>query len=257
MAESNQNQITFFDIPDKNGRTWSLNPWKTRFALNYKSLPYHTSWTEYPLIAPTLSPHLPPATPPPSTTSYTIPAIRFPDDNGGTYLMDSKKIAIELERRYPSPQYPSLGLDSPVLEKLEAIMPRLLKGLYGVFVPGVVKRVLGEGSKGYFKETREEAFGMGIDELEAKQGGERVYEEVIGNDLKEVTRLLKENGKGEGPFFEGDKVTYADFVWAGFLLFIRGAAGEEGWGKLLEATGDREAHEKLLKAVEPWARDDI
>lgn len=250
MAASNQDQITFFDIPSKDGHTWSFNPWKTRFVLNYKSLPYHTAWTEYPDIAPVLSPHLPPAVPPPSTSSYTIPAIRFPD---GTYLMDSKKIALELETRYPAPQYPSLHLDSPVLAKLEAIFPRLIKGLYGVFVPGVVKRVLGPKSQPYFTETREANFGMSLDELEKKLGGESVYE-AIGDDLKEVTELLKET---EGKFFEGDKVTYADFVWAGLLSFMRGAAGEEGFGKLLEATGDRQAHEKLLKGVEPWARDDI
>ncbi|KAJ4402337.1 hypothetical protein N0V85_005336 [Neurospora sp. IMI 360204] len=247
---ANQDQITFFDIPSKDNRTWTLNPWKTRFALNYKSLPYTTSWLDYPDIAPTLSPHVPPAGPVPSMNAYTIPAIRFPD---GTYVMDSKKIALALEERYPSPQYRSLHLDSPVLAKLEPIMDGLLGKVVGIFVPGVAKKVLGPKSAPYFIRTREEALGMSIDELERTQGGVQVYTEKIAEELREVTALLKES---EGPFFEAGKVTYADFVWAGFLIFMR-YADEEGFEKLLEATGDREAHESLLEAVKPWSRDDI
>lgn len=186
----------------------------------------------------------------PSTSAYTIPAIRFPD---GTYMMDSKKIALALEERYPSPQYPSLHLDSPVLAKLEPIVSRLLGKVVGIFVPGVAKKVLGPKSAPYFIRTREEAFGMSIDELERTQGGVQVYAEKIGEELREVTAMLKETA---GPFFEAGKVTYADFVWAGFLIFMR-YADEEGFEKLLEATGDGDVHEMLLMSVWPWARDDI
>ncbi|KAK3497887.1 uncharacterized protein B0T23DRAFT_452053 [Neurospora hispaniola] len=249
MANQDQ-QITFFDIPSKDGRTWTLNPWKTRFALNYKSLPYHTQWLEYPDIRPTLSPHLPPAAPEPSTSSYTIPAIRFPD---GTYMMDSKTIAVALEERYPAPQYPSLHLDTPALAKLESLMPGMMGKLVGVFVPGAVKNILGPKSQPYFISTREAAFGMSIDELQKTQGGVQAYEK-IREELQEATALLKQNTAG--PFFEGDKVSYADFVWAGFLLFMK-YADAEGFDKLLEATGDKEANERLLEGVKPWARDDI
>ncbi|KAL0475599.1 hypothetical protein QR685DRAFT_513177 [Neurospora intermedia] len=250
MANQDQ-QITFFDIPSKDGRTWTLNPWKTRFALNYKSLPYHTQWLEYPDIRPTLSPHLPPAAPEPSTSSYTIPAIRFPD---GTYMMDSKSIAVALEERYPAPQYPSLHLDTPALAKLESLMPGMMGKLAGVFVPGAVKNILGPKSQPYFISTREAEFGMSIDELQKTQGGVQAYEK-IREELQEATALLKQNA-ARGPFFEGDKVSYADFVWAGFLLFMK-YADAEGFDKLLEATGDKEANERLLEGVKPWARDDI
>ncbi|KAK3950142.1 hypothetical protein QBC32DRAFT_326372 [Pseudoneurospora amorphoporcata] len=250
---TNRDQITFYDIPDKDGHAWSLNPWKTRFALNYKRLPYHTEWTEYPDIAPTLRPHLPPAAPEPSTSAYTIPTIKFPD---GTYVMDSKEIAQALEERYPSPQYPSLHLDSPVLAKLEPLVnPGLLGKVVGIFVPGVAKRVLAPASADYFIKTREEAFGMKLDELEKTQGGVGVYTDKIAGQLREVTSLLNET-KDKGPFFEGDKVTYADFVWVGFLILMR-KADEEGFEKLLEATGDREAHVRLLDGVKPWADDSI
>lgn len=99
---------------------------------------------------------------------------------------------------------------------------------------------------------------MSIDELERTQGDrEEVYssQKGIRDELKQVTDLLNET-KDQGPFFEGDKPTYADFVWAGFLIFMR-KADEEGFEKLLEATGDREAHVRFLEAVKPWADDSI
>ena len=150
-----------------------------------------------------------------------------------------------------------------MLAKLEPLVnPGLLWKLVGIFVPGVAKRVLGPASAEYFIRTREEAFGMSVDELEKAKGKrEEVYsdsnsdENAVGGELKKVTALLNET-KEQGPFFEGDKPTYADFVWAGFLIFMK-KADEEGFVQLLETTGDKEAHEKLLEAVKPWADDSI
>ncbi|KAI0682851.1 hypothetical protein BC835DRAFT_807562, partial [Cytidiella melzeri] len=45
--------IIFYDIDSsKPGRAWSPNTWRTRYALNYKGIPYRTEWVEYPDIEP-------------------------------------------------------------------------------------------------------------------------------------------------------------------------------------------------------------
>jgi len=44
--------IILYDLPSKDPcGCWSLNPWKTRMALNYKGVDYNTEWVEYPDIA--------------------------------------------------------------------------------------------------------------------------------------------------------------------------------------------------------------
>ena len=71
--------------------------------------------------------------------------------------------------------------------------------------------------------------------------------------LKEITDLLNET---EGPFFMGDQVSYADFSWAGYLLFLE-RLGDGLLEKLMETSGDKRAHERLLQGVSPWSsRDD-
>lgn len=48
-------EMVLYDIPSKpRCHGWSVNPWKTRMALNYKRIPYKTEWTELPDLAPKL-----------------------------------------------------------------------------------------------------------------------------------------------------------------------------------------------------------
>lgn len=72
--------------------------------------------------------------------------------------------------------------------------------------------------------------------------------------LEEVTTMLKEDGSG--PYFLGKEVSYADFVWAGLLIFMR-RIGDDVYENVLKATGDRKVHEELLEGVKEWsARSD-
>ena len=70
--------------------------------------------------------------------------------------------------------------------------------------------------------------------------------------LRELTELLKkEEG---GPFFAGESVGYADFMWAGVLMFFKDVDRDgDIWGKVVECAGDGgEAFEGLLRGVQPW-----
>lgn len=231
-------QLVLFDLPSKPPRAaWSLNPWKTRFLLNFKGIDYKTEWLEYPDIKPTLEPFTPAN---PSTGTWTIPTVKFPD---GSYLMDSQKIAERIEAEHPEP---SVHLDSPVLEKLFAIMPRLMTALRPVYFVDVPKNLLSEKSVEYWHETRSKMVNMPLDQLDREQGGQQPWD-AAKPILAEVEALLKENS--DGPFFLGKTVSYADFVWAGFLIFFQRHQNIDNVYKISE---NAQIHKDLLEATAPW-----
>ncbi|KAH0489441.1 hypothetical protein TgHK011_009870 [Trichoderma gracile] len=238
-----QQQITLFDLPSKepNG-TWSLNPWKTRLLLNYKGLDYKTEWLHYPDIAPRLKPHLPPNE---TGTEYTIPAILFPD---GTYMMDSAKIAPAIEQRYPSPP---AHVSSPLVPKIEHLTLEAITPLFPILMHKISQVILADKDYDYWVGRHTRRLGMPLDEYERQNGGEEVWAGARPA-LSELTQLLKER-QAEGPFFLGAEVSYADFVWVGALVFVKRV--DEGiFREVLERSGAREVHERLLEACEPWLR---
>ncbi|KXX80634.1 Maleylacetoacetate isomerase [Madurella mycetomatis] len=254
-------QIVLFDIPSKAPRkTWSLNPWKTRMLLSYKGLDFKTEWVmnppflhqasatrsllEYPEIRPRLEPHLPPHEDEPG---YTIPTIMLPD---GRYVMDSLKIAEVIEAEYPTP---SVHLDSPYHTKVRDFVRDIMGRLQPVYVVHVVKRILDEPSVPYWNRTRAEYVGMPLDQYEKENPVDKCWEKAAPV-MKGVTALLEENS--QGPFFMGSEVSYADFAWGGFLIFIR-SIGEEMLEELLKVSGNAKVHLDLLEALSPWTeRDD-
>lgn len=162
-----------------------------RLILNLKGIPYKTEWLEYPDIAPTLKAlGIPPAEPP--AQAYTSPTIRL----GDKYIMDSRKIADALEQAHPSP---SLHLDSPILQKVEELMPGCIMPIAPAFLPLVPRFRLSPASAEYFERTRAERFGMPLSQFEKEKGGEGVWK-VAEPKWKEMGELLKAEG---GPFFMG------------------------------------------------------
>ncbi|KAJ4137420.1 hypothetical protein NW768_003007 [Fusarium equiseti] len=231
-------QLVLFDLPSRepNG-AWSLNPWKTRFLLNFKGIDYKTEWLEYPDIKATLEPHVPAN---PATGTWTIPTVKFPD---GTYIMDSAKILERIEKDYPEP---SVHKDSPVLAKLFAIMPKIMGALQPVYFTHVPGRILSEKSQPYWYETRSKVAGQPLDELYQKKGGQSAWDNAKPH-VQEVEALLKENS--EGPFFLGKTPSYADFVWGGFLIFMQ---RNQVIDEVYKISGDAQLHKDLLEATAPW-----
>jgi len=167
----------------------------------------------------------------------------------GEYVMDSRKIATRLEELYPTP---SLHLDSPYQAKIESAMNKIMTHVEPIFLPLVPKNILNEASNPYWYRTREAWAGMSLDKLWEEKGGEKAWEALEkSGDLQEVVGWLKENP--EGPFFLGKEISYADFVWAGFLLFMKSIGREYGYDQVLKRSGgDGEVHERLLDALKQW-----
>ncbi|KAK4224004.1 hypothetical protein QBC38DRAFT_486493 [Podospora fimiseda] len=241
-------QILFFDIPSKPPlAAWSLNPWKSRLVLHYKNLNYTTEWLEYPEIAPRLKDHIeawPENSGLPPGTTHTIPALKLPS---GEWLMDSKKIAHRLEELYPSPP---LHLDSPVIPKLEAALKIIMKHLSNYFMPLLPSRILNEVSHAHWYKSREPVAGMPLDQLFETKGKTAWHDLEKEGTLREVTDWLKENE--EGPFFLGKEASYADFVWIGFLIFMKCLGEEDAYQQVLKRSGDAGVHERLMEAAKQW-----
>lgn len=110
--------------------------------------------------------------------------------------MDSQKIAIELEKQYPSP---SLHLDSPLLPKVEELVSESLELLKGVLKPKVPGRLLNQASEDYWVAKQEAKYGMSLSQLEKREGGDVAWENATPV-MKELGSLLKAEG---GPFVLG------------------------------------------------------
>ncbi|KAF4494680.1 glutathione S-transferase [Fusarium agapanthi] len=231
-------QYVLFDLPSRDPvGAWSLNPWKTRFLLNFKGIDYKTEWLEYPDIKPTLEPHV---SANPSTGTWTIPTIKFPD---GEYIMDSNNILERVEKDHPEP---SVHKDSPVLAKLFSIMPNIMSALRPVYFYTVPNNILSEKSIPYWHETRSKMAGQPIEELHKEKGGQQAWDNAKAH-IQEVEALLKENS--EGPFFLGKTPSYADFVWGGFLIFMQ---RNNIIDEVYKISGDSQLHKDLLEATAPW-----
>ncbi|KAI5865805.1 putative glutathione S-transferase [Durotheca rogersii] len=241
-------EIVLFDLPSRApNKCWSLNPWKTRLLLNYKGLPYRTEWVEYPDIKPRFKDHFPA-----DTEKYTIPTAILAD---GSWVMDSAAIAERVEAQHPTP---AARIDSPYVARVVAELAPAMGALVPVYLPAVHANVLTAASQPYFRATREATFGAALEDVAAGVApgtpGRAAVLAAAAPHLRAVSALLREDPAG--PFFEGARPSYADFVWAGHLLFARQLAGGI-FEDVLAATGDEEVHRSLLDAVKPWSdRDD-
>ncbi|KAF1915049.1 hypothetical protein BDU57DRAFT_517833 [Ampelomyces quisqualis] len=237
--------VVFFDLPSKQRTAWSLNPWKTRMVLNYKKIEYKTEWIEYPDLAPKLkSLGVPPNDPsdPGYYAAYSSPAIKLADD---TYMLDSWPIAHELEKRYPAP---SLHLDDPIVEKVRNHISTIMQPLTGFVIPKVPLKILNERSAAYFNETRKQKFGMPLSEVEKTTMTEENWEKAR-RQVKQVGEWLRERG---GPYFLGETVSYADFIFVGMLAMIK-RLDDELFRRFLDFD---EALPQLFEASKQWLEKD-
>jgi len=216
-------------------------------VLNYKKVGYTTMWIEYPEVAPTfknvgIEPNK-------EGMAYTSPTLRFPSyqGSGPQWVMESRKIAAALEERYPDPP---LHLDSPILPKVEAIIPKLTSPLAPINMPRVPRDILNPRSQEYFERTRAERFGMPLSEFEKSDKGGEVAWEGAAPHFKELADLLKENG---GPYFMGSIPSYADFVVVSYFQFERRLGEEDIFGRIMKMDPSFPA---LYEACEEWLQRD-
>lgn len=214
------------------------------YALNIKRLAYKTQWTELPDVKATRIAHsvAPVRKLPNDEDFYTLPMIHDPSTN--TYIGDSFDIAVYLDEKYP---------DSGV-----RLFPKDRIGIHRVFnahVDALFTRhvVLCSNGMLFNPETAE------ISKAEfVRRAGAQSWEQLCVEgeartkilegfkaDMEEFAKLYR----FEGPFLEGEKMSYADVIVGGWLQFIKATLPE--WGQICEWQGGR--WKRLHEALEQWA----
>ncbi|THU87366.1 hypothetical protein K435DRAFT_842574 [Dendrothele bispora CBS 962.96] len=244
---SDENTLIFYDIPSKIG-AWSPNTWKTRYSLNFKGIPYKTVWVEYPDIEKTLKDLGIAASATKSdgkTPHYTLPAIYDPATKTG--LTESFAIAKYLDEKYPDkPILVPKGTE--VLQKayIDATRDKFVEVVRQFTIPKVAWS-LNERSQEFFRRTRKQRLGKTIEELDPQ--GEKRKEEwkKLEEGLGQIDKWYA-SGKEDILVMGGeDKACFADFAFAGFVIWIRILFGKESeewkdvsgwhserWGRMIQ-----------------------
>lgn len=239
MATSTSPEFILYDLACTKGVCCSPAVWRIRLMLNYKSIPYTTTFIEFPDISSTLAAL---GIPPNSTgkQAYTVPAVHHIPSN--TFLMDSAVIAPFIETTYPEPALPlTFDLGIEIEKKARAVVgPAFNTSL----TPRELS-ILSPRSQEYFRRTREAALGHPLEDLIAGDKEELAWK-AVEDDARAAGALMRTH-KEEGPFVLGAQPSLTDFFIAGALQSAR-VVDEGVWERCVAMEGYKEVYE----ACEQW-----
>ncbi|KAK2762267.1 hypothetical protein FQN54_001277 [Arachnomyces sp. PD_36] len=270
---STSNPITFYDIamkPPVEKNCCSPNPWKARLALNFKGVPYKTTWVPLPEVANVRTSLKVPPTRKFADGSdfHTLPIIQDPSSDA--LVGDSFDIAVYLQDKYPESGagdlFPDQKLDYtfshptipvPLTEMRQCGNPEYAK--FNVNVDAAFSAHVQLAVKCFpldpaTAETTKKAF--------AKRAGASSWDDfhLADEDRVKMLEAFRETlgGLGElflkdtsGPFILGAKACYADLIVGGWLHNMNATLPQEEWEQV------RSWHDglfgKLYDALEVYA----
>lgn len=243
--------LIFYDVatrPPAEETACSPNPWKTRFALNFKALSYTTKFVALPDIAKVRSEMQVPACRSFADGSdfYTLPILEDPAT--GTKVGDSFDIAVYLHKQYPGSGgdlFPPQTLDyefkpdNPILVPLSDCSAsefpeyaRFNMMVDAAFTTHVQLTLQGfpfdpaseQGTKAEFMR-RANASSWDFFDLsgEAREKTMASFRETLGGLAKLFAR------DASGPFLLGEKASYADLMVGAWLRMMYLTLPEEEW----------------------------
>jgi glutathione S-transferase len=208
-------------------------------VLNYKQIPYRTEWIESQTIGPIAkrvgAP--PTARTPRGTPIYTAPFIFCPRTR--TYISDSLEIALHVDRRYTTTTANANGRLFP--EGQEALIrvwnemwvDRVVKPIFPYMLVRVYEQ-LTPGSANAFRMAYERRFKGTLESLASEDNWTSFRHGLTYFASLYPSAEARFVGGGEEP-------TYADFVVAGWMVWLKRVLGEESekWREVAEADGGR------------------
>ncbi|KAA8647389.1 hypothetical protein EYZ11_001616 [Aspergillus tanneri] len=220
------------------------NPWKARYALNFKGVNYRTEWVDLPDIK-TVREKLgiaPNRTHSDGSAFYTLPIIQ--DSSTGDIIGDTFEIALYLDRTYPN----GPTLLPPMTVGLQAAFNIQVDA---IFSQHVILCVHGMPLNPETAEISKATF--------AQRAGKESWEEltVRGEERVKTLESLKAALDGlakcyrqkDGLFLEGDTVLYADLIVGSWLAFYKITLKE--WEEV--QTWHNGLWQKLHQALEKYA----
>ncbi|PPR03711.1 hypothetical protein CVT24_007404 [Panaeolus cyanescens] len=218
--------IIFYDIPTKwSGVAWSPNTWKTRYALNYKGIPYKTEWVEFPdiekhcisLSIPTKDKKAD------GSPYYSLPAIW--DTDTGVKLSDSLEILKYLETTYPNKPTLFPNNTQGVLTAFEGAFKGQLDALWEFILPAV-SPAMNPRSEEYFTRTRTASFGKPLADVVPTGAERKAKWAKYKADLDVVNEWYKATDNA-GPWLLGDALSSGDLIVGGFTIWLKVLWGED------------------------------
>ncbi|ETS86930.1 hypothetical protein PFICI_00758 [Pestalotiopsis fici W106-1] len=221
-------QIVFYDIASGPPRTcYAPNPWKTRYALNFKGVDYRTAWVEYPEVTRT---RMELGVPPcryhaDGSPFYTLPVLR--DPSTGALVGDTFDIAVYLDKQYPDRPTLIPPRSIAVFKAFNKQMDALFTSTVLLWCQGIpLNPETAEESKAEFVRRTN---GTPYEEITVKGEARRQLLEQSKEKLAELAELFQHP---EEPFMEGATATYADFIIGGWLTTMSITLPEGDWTEI-------------------------
>ncbi|KAJ5898768.1 hypothetical protein N7495_003512 [Penicillium taxi] len=247
--------MTFYDIAlaaPVSESSCSPNPWKSRYALNFKGIPYKTNWVPLLDISSVRGALNIPAsrTFADGSPYHTLPVLSDPAT--GSIVGDSFEIATYLQEQYPSSGagdlFPvqeldfvfgrDLALIAPIAESQKAEGHLLLYAKFNTNVDAAFSAHVQLMMEGMPFDAVDECRA----EFSRRAGGipwelMRVKEEKRDDLLNSFEETLGGLASlylrdASGPFLMGQRASYADFIVGGWLRMSRVSLPEEEWDAL-------------------------
>ncbi|KAK0737335.1 hypothetical protein B0T21DRAFT_162457 [Apiosordaria backusii] len=255
-ATSDSPRLVFYDIAFARPReenTAAPNPWKARYALNFKGVPYSTEWVQMPDITKVrtslgASPCRKFAD---GTDFYTLPVLK--DSSTGAIVGDSFDIALYLQETFPDAGgdlFPPQDLNFVCPGALEILVPLskredVAHKDYSKFNTNVDwaftihAQLMGTGMR-FDPEVEEQVKAEFVRRLGAKSWEDMgVYGEArekllvsLRETLTDLAALYKRDTSG--PFLLGNQASHADFIVGGWLRMQHKTLPESEWKQIEE-----------------------
>ncbi|OOQ81903.1 hypothetical protein PEBR_41114 [Penicillium brasilianum] len=247
--------IVFYDIamrPPVEKNCCSVNPWKTRLALNFKGVPYSTSWVPLPDIAKVRnSLKVPPCRKfADGSDFFTLPIIE--DHATNSLVGDSFDIAVYLQKTYPDSGagdlFPPQTLDY-VFTPPSAIAVPLSDCREGEFSEYAKFNMYVDAAFSTHVQLSVQCFPFDPATAEisksefARRAGVSSWDDFsLVGEAREKTKESFQKSLGElakifqkdtsGPFVLGTKASYADLIVGGWLRLMRATLPDSEWEEL-------------------------
>lgn len=267
---STDSQIVFYDIASNAPlRTFAPNPFKTRYALNFKKVAYRTHAIDMPDIAEARLKLNAPAnrTLPDGSAYHTLPLIH--DQFTGSIIGDSFEIALYLDKTYPDgPQ-----LFRPGTVGLTAALNSRVDGLFTKYVALSDSMPFPPESKDRINKIFAARFGLkDLDSMKMSASAREAmfveFEHALGEFAKAyrhaggttdyvwrpsgtAAEQAQNQGREEvGPWLDGDGPAYADFIVGAWLGHMAESMPKEDLARVRSWHGGLWA--RIHDALEPW-----
>lgn len=223
-----------------------------RLILNYKGLAYRTEWMEFPEIE-TLCKKLgvgPGGIQKDGTPFYTLPVIH--DEKTGRSVSDSMPIARYLDEAYPdTPRVMPASTFALQVATEFALQQAFMSAVLPVIVVPNLKQ-LNTYSREFYRNARETDLGKLEDLAPTAASADETWKSVQDGLSKVAKWMGSAPNDQERSFFMGDAPTFADFVIAARLVWMKRVLGHdsERWKQLM--SWDDKRWERFMEKIEKY-----